>query len=151
MQRTHTCSRSDMCVVQAVKRMLQNCSSRDTTLYVVPGGFHEVLMGSERVDCTHRIADWMLSHLDKWTPSEATSGATESLPSAEAVQPSSSSEESEPESGNDADSVQPQRSGISGAELKQLGSMEAGAAKPQRLPGGPLSVAACQVSAAGSA
>ena len=67
----HTCGSATLMVsvlVQAVRRMLDNCSSADTTLYVVPNGYHEVLMGTERTDCTTRIANWVLGHLARWVP-----------------------------------------------------------------------------------
>lgn len=46
-------------LVQAVRRMLKNSQSRDVTLHVIPDGFHEVMMGTEREDVTHRIIAWI--------------------------------------------------------------------------------------------
>ena len=39
--------------------MLKNAQSRDVTLYVVEGGFHEVMMGTEKEDVTQHIIDWV--------------------------------------------------------------------------------------------
>lgn len=47
--------------VQAVRRMLRNAQSRDVTLNIIPGGFHEVMMGTERTDVTLAIIDWLSS------------------------------------------------------------------------------------------
>lgn len=48
--------------MQAVKRMLRNAASCDVTLHEVVGGFHEVMMGSERADVTQRMIQWLKAH-----------------------------------------------------------------------------------------
>lgn len=129
--------------------MLDNCSSPDTTLYVVPNGYHEVLMGTERTDCTNRIAAWILGHLEKWSPPEPSAEADEAQTGAGQQlngglqSPSSSSDLSSVPDQSQAP-AQPQ-TGISGAELKQLGTMESGGVEAHK-PLEPLSAAACQVS-----
>ena len=136
--------------VQAVRRMLENCSSQDTTLYVVPNGYHEVLMGTERTECTNRIADWILGHLARWSPPQADVGAepTEAVVGQLdwGLQSSSSSSSGSSSAALELGSGHSQlQTGISGAELKQLGTMESGRTAAQK-PLEPLSAAACQVS-----
>ena len=49
-------------LLQAVKRLLRNCASRDVTLFEVPDGYHELFMGPERDKVTKRLAAWILEH-----------------------------------------------------------------------------------------
>ena len=46
-------------LMQAVRRMLRNAQSTDITLKVIRGGFHEVMMGTERHDVTDHIIAWI--------------------------------------------------------------------------------------------
>ena len=45
---------------QAVKQLLNNCSSRDVTLFEVPTGYHELYMGPEKDEVTERLTAWIL-------------------------------------------------------------------------------------------
>lgn len=55
----------DMCSLQAVQAFVDGVSSRDKTFKQVEGGFHEMLMGDEKVDSTQGIIDWVRAHVGK--------------------------------------------------------------------------------------
>ncbi|KAK9805999.1 hypothetical protein WJX73_002649 [Symbiochloris irregularis] len=59
--------------ISAVKRMLKNAQSTDITLNVIEGGFHEVMMGSERQDVTDHIISWMAEKAAEASPSRRSS------------------------------------------------------------------------------
>ena len=48
-------------VLQAVKRLLENCSSDDVTLNIVEHGYHELFLGPEKEQVTQTLSDWLLS------------------------------------------------------------------------------------------
>ncbi len=48
--------------VQAVKRLLQACQSKDITLNEMPGGYHELLMGPEKEQVIPMVREWILAH-----------------------------------------------------------------------------------------
>ncbi|CAL8467496.1 g7034 [Coccomyxa elongata] len=50
--------------LQAVKRLLRNCRSRDVTLFEVEGGYHELFMGPEKDLVMQRIIQWVLQHAE---------------------------------------------------------------------------------------
>lgn len=47
---------------QAVKRLLASAASKDKQLKVFPGGFHELLMGPEKIDAVATLRNWILEH-----------------------------------------------------------------------------------------
>lgn len=48
--------------LQAVKRLIQACQSKDATLKEIPGGYHELIMGPEKEQVIPMIIDWILAH-----------------------------------------------------------------------------------------
>ena len=52
-------------VLQAVRRLLENCCSDDVTLNVVEHGYHELFLGPEKEQVTHTLSDWLLSIAEK--------------------------------------------------------------------------------------
>ena len=48
--------------VQAVKRLLQACQSKDITLKEMPGGYYELTMGPEKEQVIPMIREWILAH-----------------------------------------------------------------------------------------
>lgn len=52
-------------VLQAVKRLLENCRSDDVTLNVVEHGYHELFLGPEKEQVTQSLSDWLLSITEK--------------------------------------------------------------------------------------
>ncbi len=58
------CVRINVMLVQAVKRLLRNASSRDVTLFEVEGGYHELFMGPEKDIVMQRMIQWLLQHAD---------------------------------------------------------------------------------------
>ncbi len=49
-------------LVQAVKRLLQACQSKDITLNEMPGGYHELIMGPEKEQVVPMVREWILAH-----------------------------------------------------------------------------------------
>jgi hypothetical protein len=49
-------------LVQAVKRLLQACQSKDITLNEMPGGYHELIMGPEKEQVIPMVTEWILAH-----------------------------------------------------------------------------------------
>ena len=43
------------------KAFIDNASSVDKTFHVVPGGYHELLMGPQRQECFQKISTWILA------------------------------------------------------------------------------------------
>ena len=66
--------------------MLKNAQSRDVTLYVIPGGFHEVMMGSEREDVSHHIIDWICEKVGELAAASPTEASSHVDPSASTMQ-----------------------------------------------------------------
>jgi trans-aconitate methyltransferase len=54
-----------LCLLQAVQAFVDGVSSRDKTFKQVEGGYHEMLMGDEKVDSTQGIIDWVRAHVDR--------------------------------------------------------------------------------------
>ena len=52
-------------VLQAVKRLLENCCSDDATLNVVEQGYHELFLGPEKEQVTQTLSDWLLRTAEK--------------------------------------------------------------------------------------
>jgi acylglycerol lipase len=48
--------------LRAHKQFFEQISSTDKTLYVVPGGWHELVKGPQQADVVKRIAAWILDH-----------------------------------------------------------------------------------------
>lgn len=46
----------------AHQRFMDKISSADKTLRVVPGGYHELLLGTQKRECADCIAQWVLDH-----------------------------------------------------------------------------------------
>lgn len=52
---------TDRCTsLDAHRRFMAGISSEDKTLNVVEGGYHELLHGPQRVECTRVVTDWIL-------------------------------------------------------------------------------------------
>ena len=49
-------------LLQAVKRLLQACQSKDVTLNELPGGYHELIMGPEKEQVIPMVREWILAH-----------------------------------------------------------------------------------------
>ena len=49
-------------VLQAVRRLIQACQSKDATLNEIPGGYHELIMGPEKEQVIPMVIDWILAH-----------------------------------------------------------------------------------------
>ncbi len=48
--------------MQAVKRLLETCQSKDITLNEMPGGYHELIMGPEKEQVIPMVREWILAH-----------------------------------------------------------------------------------------
>lgn len=68
--------------LEAVKRLVHNSASKDTTLMEIPGGYHELLMGPEKEEVTAAISAWILRHSTPVVP--APDAAAEAAPSSAA-------------------------------------------------------------------
>ena len=66
---------SVLVMLQAVKRLLRNCSSRDVTLFEVEGGYHELFMGPEKDVVMQRMIQWVLQHAELASPAASNAAA----------------------------------------------------------------------------
>lgn len=48
--------------LKAHRRFIDAISSKDKTLEIVPGGYHELLHGPQRHDVVRKAAAWLLEH-----------------------------------------------------------------------------------------
>jgi acylglycerol lipase len=54
---------TDRCTSKAAtERFMSSISSKDKTLEVVPGGYHELLLGTQKLACFESIVKWVLEH-----------------------------------------------------------------------------------------
>jgi acylglycerol lipase len=55
---------TDRCTsMRGHKAFIDNVSSVDKTFDVVPGGYHELLMGPQKQECYQKVATWILARI----------------------------------------------------------------------------------------
>lgn len=66
-----------LCTVQAIQEFANGVSSKDKKLQLVEGGYHEMLMGDERVGSADSILAWMRERAGKPRQTGGSSSAAE--------------------------------------------------------------------------